>query len=81
MRKMWGYVSIVLIITIIIPTVIVKTFNFVPKGSAAELEYEDEIVDMPEIEVLPSKTIQTNLSDQTIKVYDPVLETVISLPM
>lgn len=36
MKKLGIYISVVLIITILLPTVIVKTFNFVPKASTAE---------------------------------------------
>lgn len=82
MRKILSYMSIVLIITIIIPTVIVKTFNFVPKGSAAGIEYEEGMVDIPEtIEVIPPKKIQTSISSVNIKVYDPISKEVLSLPI
>jgi len=38
MKRVWVYISVVLIITILLPTVIVKTFNFVPKASRVEEE-------------------------------------------
>ncbi len=39
MRKFVAYISMVLLITIILPTVIVKTFNFVPRETNAEGNY------------------------------------------
>ncbi|MDR7856938.1 stage II sporulation protein D [Tissierella sp.] len=54
MRKLGIYISMVLIITILLPTVIVKTFKFVPKGNSAQGEaLEEEIKPILEVEEKP----------------------------
>ncbi len=68
MKKLGIYISTVLIITILLPTVIVKTFNFVPKGNAAQgesLESEEPVVEREETPT------STNHIYETVKVYNP----------
>ena len=43
MKKLMIYASILLVISIIIPTIIVKTLNFVPKGSQKADEENKQI--------------------------------------
>ena len=76
MKKLGIYVSIVLIITIFLPTVIVKTFNFVPMKTSVEGKSLDEEID--EVEEAP-----TNLKglDDTIKVYNNRTSKVEELPI
>ncbi|WP_406242649.1 stage II sporulation protein D [Tissierella carlieri] len=67
MKKLGMYISMVLIITILIPTVIVKTFNFVPKGNTAQgesLEQEEQIIEKVETPVTIDYT------DITVKIYN-----------
>ncbi|MCQ4923189.1 stage II sporulation protein D [Tissierella carlieri] len=67
MKKLGMYISMVLIITILIPTVIVKTFNFVPKGNTAQgksLEQEEQIIEKVETPVAIDYT------DSTVKIYN-----------
>lgn len=67
MKKLGVYICTVLTITILLPTVIVKTFKFVPKGNTAKgesLELEEPVVIEEEIPV------KTNKLYETIKIYD-----------
>ena len=74
MRKILIYISVVLIITILLPTVIVKTFNFVPKESRAEkedIEYSNKKINNKEIEEKPSvEIIKSSLSISKINMYN-----------
>lgn len=72
MRKILIYISVVLLITIIVPTVIVKTFNFVPRETSAEgdivehkRENKTEIV-----EKLPIDVVKSSLSISKINMYN-----------
>lgn len=69
MKKLGLYVAIVLVITILLPTVIVKTFYFVPKGEAVdEKRPEDKIIIKEEDkEDIP---IIVNYKFEKIKVYN-----------
>src|SRR5699024_10293244 len=42
MRKLWVYLSFILIITIVLPTILVKTFNFVSKEGQDRLKSKKE---------------------------------------
>lgn len=42
MRKLWVYLSFILIITIVLPTILVKTFNFVSKEGQERLKSKKE---------------------------------------
>jgi stage II sporulation protein D len=53
MKKILGYLGFVLIITIMLPTVIVKTFNFVPNTNSAEGKGFEDI--RPKIVVIEEK--------------------------
>lgn len=55
MKKLGIYISVVLIITILLPTVIVKTFNFVPKASTAQGEPLEEMTPIVKEEEIPIK--------------------------
>lgn len=80
MKRVGNYVLIVLIITIMIPTVIVKAFSFVPKEEVIGVEEEDNNEeDDEEVSVVPSKDIQGSLLYSKIKVYNPNLEKVVEL--
>ena len=59
MKKLWIYLAFILIITIIVPTILVKTFNFVPKEDKIKTKNTKE------------KTEKENqIFDGYIKVYD-----------
>lgn len=78
MKKIGVYVSLVLIITIMIPTVIVKAFNFVPK----EEELASETIEEGEVEEVveaPTKRIEGSLLIGPIRVYDKELDSVTEL--
>ncbi|WP_353093751.1 stage II sporulation protein D [Tissierella praeacuta] len=67
MKRLGAYICTVLIITILLPTVIVKTFKFVPKGSTAQgetLEPEEPVVIKEEVPT------ETNYLYETVKIYD-----------
>ena len=66
MRKLGIYIGAVLIITIILPTVIVKTLSFVPRGNSVVGEALEEEKNVTDKEVLPAK----NHGSETIKIYD-----------
>lgn len=70
MKKIGAYLLTVLIITIFIPTVIVKTFNFVPKAVSVEGKgFEDKIISK---KTSPEK--KYNIKEEEvdyIKVFDP----------
>lgn len=61
MKKLWIYLAFILIITIIVPTILVKTFNFVPK--------EGKIKTKNTIEK-KEKEKENQIFDGYIKVYD-----------
>lgn len=69
MRRFGIYFTMVLIITILLPTVIVKTFKFVPKGNSVVGESLEENIPIikEEEEKIPVKI--SNKSD-TVKVYN-----------
>ena len=65
MRKFGIYFTMVLMITILLPTVIVRTFKFVPKGNSVVGEsLEENISIIEEEEEIPVKNI-----------YDGIVET------
>lgn len=66
MKKLGIYISTVLIITIILPTVIVRTFNFVPRGNSVVGESLEKEKKVTEKETIPVK----DYKDKTIKVYN-----------
>lgn len=69
MKKLGLYVAIVLVITILLPTVIVKTFYFVPKGEAVdEKRPEDKIIIKEEDK--EDILIIVNYKFEKIKVYN-----------
>lgn len=78
MKRIGVYVIVVLIITIIIPTVIVKAFNFVPREDVAVgLEDDKEIYE--EIVEVPIKRIEGDILNKSIKIYNQDLDEVIEI--
>lgn len=72
MRRFGVYFSVVLIITILLPTVIVKTFKFVPKGnSVMGKSFEEEPPKIKEEEI----PVKANYKYENIKVYNIRTET------
>lgn len=69
MKKFLVYVSVVLIITILLPTVIVKTFSFVPRETVAE---GNDLIEKEEIvkEETPVDIVKSSLSISKLKVYN-----------
>lgn len=67
MKKLGIYISVVLIITILIPTVIVKTFSFVPKVSSAKSDIIKEIIPIIEKEYIP---IKLNYKYERVRFYN-----------
>lgn len=78
MKKLGSYIFIVLVITIILPTVIVKTFNFVPReepslGEALEKEKPEETPEKEPVEI--------DYDFEKVKLYNPKTNTVEVIPM
>lgn len=71
MRKLGAYIGLVLTITILLPTVIVRTFNFVPRSNSVvgqSLEEEETIVkDSKESAEIP---VKTNYKYENITIYN-----------
>lgn len=67
MKKLWIYISTVLIITILLPTVIVKTFNFVPKGNTVKGE---SLESEPPIVGVEKDPVKVDYMYQVVKVYN-----------
>lgn len=74
MKKLGIYISMVLIITILLPTVIVKTFNFVPKVNTVQGESLEENTN-PIVEVKESP-IEISYKYDEIKFYNSKTKTV-----
>ncbi len=74
MKKIGIYIAVVLVITILLPTVIVKTFNFVPKGDTVVRKVIDKepIIDRKEEEQEKKEDIPiiVNYKFEKIKVYN-----------
>ena len=71
MRKVGIYMILVLIITIVLPTVIVKTFSFVPRENTVSGEsFIEPIIDKPKITISKEAVVGSNTLD-TIKLYNP----------
>ncbi|MDR7869454.1 MAG: stage II sporulation protein D [Tissierellaceae bacterium] len=77
MKKIGIYLTIVLIITIFVPTVIVKTFNFVPSPSTAEGQSLDEKVTLKPKDEKPIVVEEKKI--ERIKVYNTGTKEVESL--
>lgn len=76
MRKVGIYMILVLIITIVLPTVIVKTFSFVPRENTVSGEgFIDTIIDKPKITISKESVLGSNTLD-TIKLYNPYNDSV-----
>lgn len=65
MKKLWIYLTFILIITIIVPTILVKTFNFVPKED--KIKIKDAIEKAEEAE---KGEKENQFFDGYIKIYD-----------
>jgi len=70
MKKLLIYASILLVISIIIPTIIVKTLNFVPKESN-KADKEDKIIEKP-------KKVEF---DGKVAIYDTRTQEVVEMPL
>jgi stage II sporulation protein D len=71
MRRIGMYMMVVLIITILLPSVIVKTLNFVPKENIVVGEGLKEIVpEVPKI-IISEEPVEVTENINTIKVYNP----------
>ena len=73
MKKIIAYIGVVLLITILIPTVIVRTFTFVPRANSVvgeALEDERPIVKKPND--IPKPSVDINYKYKTIKVYNNI---------
>ncbi len=82
MKKLVIYITTVLVITILLPTVIVKTFNFVPKekpslGAALEEENQKEQKDGKD----EKEIIELNYDFEKVKVYNPKSNLVELIPI
>ena len=70
------YLIVVLIITIFIPTVIVKTFSFVPRENTALGEgFKEPVYVPPKIVISKKPDVDTNII-KTIKLYNPYTDKV-----
>lgn len=79
MKKILGYLGFVLIITIMLPTVIVKTFNVVPKINSAEGKgFEDT---RPIIVLEDNKTTEKKEIAESIRVYNVYTNKTMELPL
>lgn len=77
MKKILSYLGFVLIITIMLPTVIVKTFNFVPKTSSAEGKgFEDTrppIIVMADKKEVEAKEVVENITVFNVYTNKPMV--------
>jgi len=81
MRKIGVYMILVLIITIFLPTVIVKTVNFVPRENTALGEsFEEPSKEPPKIIVSKDPLVDSE-SIKTIKLYNPYNDSVTEIDL
>ncbi len=79
MKRILGYLGFVLIITIMLPTVIVKTFNFVPKTNSAEGKgFEDT---RPIIVIEDRKDARSQKIIEDIRVFNVYTNKAMVLPL
>lgn len=83
MKKLGIYIATVLVITILLPTVIVKTFNFVPRetpshGISVE-EKKEKKEEKKEIE--NKRPLEIDYDIENVKVYNPKTNTVEIMPI
>lgn len=78
MKKIGIYLMVVLIITILVPTVIVKTFSFAPRENTASGEgFKEPVVEVPKIIVSNDNPVVVAKNGmETIKLYNPYDDTV-----
>lgn len=85
MRKFLVYISVVLAITIFLPTVIVKTFNFVPKETSLEgdyIEYKDKNNNEIIIDTSPPiNVVKGSVSISKVNMYNNNTGEVLQLPI
>ena len=82
MKKIISYIGVVLLITILLPTVIVRTFKFVPRGNSVvgeSLEEERPIVNDSKEVIQPP--VVSNYKYEKIKVYNRTKEEVEELDL
>lgn len=71
MKKIGTYMMMVLIITILLPTVIVKTFSFVPRENTVSGEgFREQISEVPKI-IISSEEAEVTEAIKTIKLFNP----------
>ena len=70
MKKLMIYASILLVISVIIPTIIVKTLNLVPKGSNRIDKEKEKIEEVKEVEF-----------DGNVAIYDTRTQKVVEMPL
>lgn len=76
MKRIGTYLIVVLIITIFIPTVIVKTFSFVPRENTVLGEgFKEPVYVPPKIVISKEPDVDTNII-KTIKLYNPYTDKV-----
>lgn len=71
MKKIGTYMMMVLIITILLPTVIVRTFSFVPRENTVSGEgFKEEVSEIPKI-IISSEEVEVTEAIETIKLFNP----------
>lgn len=76
MRRIGIYMMVVLIITILLPTVIVKTFSFVPRENIVIGEgFNKPNVDLPKV-IISKEPVEVTEKVDSITVYNPYNNTV-----
>lgn len=84
MKRFGAYLILVLIITIILPSVIVKTFSFVPRDKAVGQGFEEEYIQPKKQEksnlITKSEPIEKKTLDY-ISLFNPYTHTVSEIPI
>lgn len=82
MRRFGIYMVAVLIITIILPTVIVKTLNFVPKeNTASGVGFNEKLEDNPPRVIISEHPRKERKKIDTIMVYNPYTDNVLEMDL
>ena len=82
MRRVGVYMVAVLIITIFLPTVIVKTLNFVPKeNTVSGVGFNTKLEEEPPKVIISENPRKNNKKIETIMVYNPYTDNVLEMDL